>query len=46
VHNLIKIALVSIVRLEAINKVVTDKGIPSEYKKLLSERGIEVIVAS
>lgn len=41
-----KTALVSIVPLEVINKVITDKGIPSEYKKLLSDRGIEVIIAS
>ncbi len=31
--------------LEAISKVITDKGIPSEYKKLFSERSIEVIIA-
>ena len=41
-----KMALVSIVPLEAINKVITDRGIPSEYKKLLSDQGIEVIIAS
>jgi len=40
-----KIALVNIVPLKAISKVITDKGIPSEYKKLLSERGIEMIIA-
>ncbi len=40
-----KIALVNIVPLKAISKVITDKGIPSEYKKLLSDQGIEVIVA-
>lgn len=41
-----KIALVSIVPLEAINKVITDRGIPSEYKKLFADQGIEVIIAS
>jgi len=41
-----EIALVSIVPLEAINKVITDKGIPSEYKKLFADRDIEVIIAS
>ncbi len=41
-----KIVLVNIIPLEVINKVITDKGIPSEYKKLFSERGIEVIIAS
>jgi len=40
-----KIALVNIVPLKAISKVITDKGIPSEYKKLFSERGIEMIIA-
>lgn len=41
-----KIALVSIVPLEAINKVITDSGIPSQYEKLFSNQGIEVIIAS
>ncbi len=41
-----KIALVNIVPLKAISKVITDKGILSEYKKLFSDQGIEVIVAS
>jgi len=41
-----RVALINVAPLEAINKVITDKGISSEYKKLLSERGIEVIIAS
>lgn len=41
-----KIALVSIVPLDAINKVITDKRISSEYEKLFSDQGIEVIIAS
>ena len=41
-----EIALVNIVPLEVINKVITDKRIPSEYKKLFADRSIEVIIAS
>lgn len=41
-----EIALVSITPLEVINKVITDEGIPSEYKKLFADQGIEVIIAS
>lgn len=41
-----RVALVSIVPLEAINKVITDSGIPSQYKKLFSDQGVEVIIAS
>jgi DeoR family fructose operon transcriptional repressor len=40
------IALVNIAPLEVISKIVTDKGISFEDKKLLSERSIEVIIAS
>ncbi len=41
-----RVALINVAPLEAINKVITDKGIPSEYKKLFSDQGIEVIIAS
>ncbi len=41
-----KMALVNIAPLEAISKIVTDRGIPPQYKKLFSNRGIEVIIAS
>ena len=41
-----RVALINVAPLEAISKVITDKGIPSEYKKLFSERGIEMIIAS
>jgi len=41
-----EIALVSIIPLEVINKVITDEGIPSEYKKLFADQGTEVIIAS
>jgi len=40
------VALINIAPLEAISKVITDKGISPEYKKLFSDRGIEVIIAS
>lgn len=41
-----KVALVNVSPLEAVDKIVTDAGIPSGYKKLFSEQNIEVIIAS
>lgn len=41
-----RVALINIAPLEVISRVITDQRIPFEYKKLLSERGIEVIITS
>jgi len=41
-----KMALANIAPSEVMSKIVTDSGIPSQYKKLFSNQGIGVIIAS